>query len=151
MGEEVWTEEVIRQRSARIAEPILEIWPVPPQHRSGFRHEKKALIRPKISLADLIVAGELQPGIRLFPRQKPHRHAVVTLLADGRLDVEGKIYSGPREAASAITDHPTNGWWFFMIDLASRRTLRMVRSEYVNAKADEVEGDEEGDDEDDEG
>ena len=45
-------------------------------------------------------------------------------------------------AARAITGHATNGWWFFLVDQASRRSLRTVRRDYVDAMAVDVEDDE---------
>jgi hypothetical protein len=40
----------------------------------------------------------------------------------------------------------TNGWWFFLTDQASRRTLQRVRRDYVNAMAVDVEDELEDDD-----
>jgi hypothetical protein len=45
-----------------------------------------------------------------------------------------------------MTGHHTNGWWFFLVDQASRRSLRSVRRDYVNQLAVDVEDDEAEDD-----
>ena len=58
-------------------------------------------------------------------------------------------FSSPSDAASTITGHSTNGWWFFLVDRASRRSLSAVRRDYVNAMAVDVEDDEAEDDSDD--
>lgn len=149
-GKDAWTEAVIRDRSADLAKLIVEIWPVPPGHRSAFVHEKQPRVRRKVSLADLISAGALLPGIPLFPSRKKFGGISATLLPDGQIDVNGKVYSRPSDAATAIVGRPTGGWWFFVVDQDSRRSLRNIRSEYVNAKADDLEDDDDTDEDDEE-
>ena len=84
----------------------------------------------------------------LFPRQKKHAKLIATLLPDGRVDVQGTVYSSPSEAAKGIVGSAMNGWWFFLVDQQSRRSLKDVRFDYLESIAAEVE-DEDGDDEDD--
>jgi hypothetical protein len=95
-----------------------------------------------VDLSDLIAGGVLEPGMTLFPRRKKYNNRVATLLPDGRLEVDEAAYASPSEAAGAITGKRTNGWAFFLTDQASRRSLRTVRRDYVNAMAVDVEDDE---------
>ena len=145
-----WTDEAIRARTQKLADVIIQIWPVPQNHRSGFSPERPRL-RKKIALADLINGGALQPGMTLFPRRKKFSDRVATLLPDGQVDIDGVTFSSPSHAASAIAGTQTNGWAFFLTDQASRRSLRTVRRDYVNAMAVDAEDDEPDDDDDDEG
>ncbi len=147
---EKWTDDAIRARTLELIEVIIQIWPVPPNHRSGFAHEK-ARKRKKLMLVDLINAGVLEPGMPLFPRKKKFIDKVATLLSDGQVEVDGVKYDGPSAAASAIVGHQMNGWGFFLVDQVSQRSLRMVRRDYVDPMAVDVEEDETDDDEDDEG
>jgi len=133
--------EAIRSRTQELADLIIQIWPVPQNHRSGFSPDRPRL-RKKVHLSDLIRGGALEPGLSLFPRRKKFSARVATLLPDGRVEVDGVAFSSPSEAATSITGHPTNGWWFFLVDQASRRSLRTVRRDYVNAMAVDVEDDE---------
>src|SRR5262249_46331009 len=126
---DAWTDEAIRSRTDEIAKMIIAIWPVPEGHRSSFSHEKAGL-RYQLHLADLINAGLLQPGMSLFPRHQKFASRVVTLLPDGRVDVDGTAFPTPSSAAVAITGKPENGWWFLLVDQASRRSLRRVRRDY---------------------
>ncbi|MBM4337762.1 MAG: DUF262 domain-containing protein, partial [Deltaproteobacteria bacterium] len=146
-----WTDDAIRVRTRELADLIIQIWPVPPNHRSGFSPDRPRL-RRKLQLADLINGGVLEPGMSLFPRRSKHSDRVVTLLPDGQIEVDGVAYPGPTEAASAITGRRTGGWWFFLVDrTASGRSLRTVRRDYVNAMGVDIEDDEEenaGDDDD---
>lgn len=145
---ERWTDDAVQIRTNELIGLIIQIWPVPLNHRSGF--DGKTRKRKEIKLADLINAGVLTPGMSLFPRRKEFSHKVVTLLSDGRIEVDGIAYESPSSAASKIIGHTMNGWWFFLTDQASRRTLKIVRREYVDNMAVDAEDDEADDDDDDE-
>lgn len=138
-----WSEASIRARSAELADIILQIWPAPEGHRSGFAHEKTAVIHT-VDLLDLINAGWLEPGCRLVPRKKGLETAEVVLLADGRIDVGGQDFASPSKAASALTGTSVNGWWFFLVD-GMKKTLRDIRRDYLESFSDDVD-DEDGDD-----
>lgn len=144
-----WSDSAIRARSEELASLIIEIWPVPEGHRSGFAHEKPAP-RHRVDLLDLMGAGWLTPGMALVPRRRKFGDVGVVLLPDGRIDVAGSLHVTPSEAARAITGQQTNGWWFFLVDKQAKRSLRDVRREYLESFAEDVdEGEEEdGDDED---
>jgi hypothetical protein len=137
---EQWTDEDIRRRTDRIANMVMEIWPVPAGHRSGYAHEK---VRPrhKVDLLDLMNAGMLQAPKMLVPRSKRHASRIATLLPNGQIEVDGRTYGAPSPAASAIRGQSTNGWWFFLVDSASRRSLRDVWRDYVDSLAVDVEDD----------
>jgi hypothetical protein len=143
-----WTDKSISARTQELANIILKIWAVPPNHKSGFSPDRPRL-RKKVDLIDLINGGALVPMIPLFPRRKKFSGRVATLLPDGQVEVDGVAYSSPSEAASRIVGHAMNGWWFFLTDQTSRRSLRTVRREYVDAMAVDVE-DDDGDDDGDE-
>lgn len=144
-----WTDALIRARSEGLAKLITQIWPVPEGHKSGFSHEK-VLPRHKVDLSDLITAELLIAGTTLYPRRKKLAHRTVTILPDGRLDLQGVVHSSPSEAAHAITGKSTNGWWFFLVSQQPRRDLRDVRRDYLESFAADIE-DEDGDDETDDG
>jgi uncharacterized protein DUF1524/RAMA domain-containing protein len=143
-----WTDAAIRSRSEELSKLIVEIWRVPEGHRSGFTHEK-ARPRHKVDLSDLLSAAWLNAGAQLFARRKKFVESVATLLPDGRLDIRGIVYLNPSAAAKAITGKATNGWWFFLVDQQSRRSLREVRREYLESLAVDVEEDDAGDEGDD--
>jgi hypothetical protein len=138
---EMWTDEAIRLRTQKLAQAVIQIWQVPPGHRSGFAANRPR-VRKKVSLADLIAGGALEPGMSLFPRLKKYSHQVATLLPDGQVEFAGIAYSRPSETATAVTGKRTNGWWFFLVDQNSKRSFRDVRSDYVNAMALDAEDDE---------
>jgi RAMA domain-containing protein len=102
-----------------------------------------------VHLSDLINAGLLQPGMPLFPRRRKFADRVATLLPDGQVDIDGVSFPKPSGAAASITGKSTNGFWFFLVDQASRRSLRDVWRDYVDALAVDVEDEEADDDSDD--
>ncbi len=148
-ADQSWTDTAIRDRSESMAKLIIEIWPAPAGHRSGFASEK---VRPrhKVDLSELISAGWLEPGIALVPRRKKFVGSFATLLPDGRIDLSGVIYSSPSEAAKTIVGGPANGWAFFMVDRAAGRSLKDVRIEYLESIAAETDDDDSDDESDDE-
>jgi uncharacterized protein DUF1524/uncharacterized protein DUF262/RAMA domain-containing protein len=145
---DAWTESAIRVRSEELAKYIIEIWPVPEGHRSGFT-QHKAAPQHKVDLSDLLSAGWLQSGICLVPRRKKYSAAVAKLLPDGRIDLDGTVHSSPSEAARSIRGMKTNGWHFFLVDPEAKRSLGDVRRSYVESfaiESDDDDEDEEGDD-----
>jgi len=144
MAPEAWTDEMIRTRTAELANIIVEIWPAPAGHRSGFA--EKTSSRRKVDLAELIDAGVLQAGMRLYPRRKEFAHRAVTLLSDGRVEVDGVAYQRPGHAASAIVGKSMTGFWFFLVDPETKRSLRDVRQAYVDEMAVDVDDDDADDD-----
>lgn len=142
-----WTDEAIEERSKTLVQLISRIWPVPAGHRSEVAAEKSKL--KFVELSDLINGAALQPGMLLFPRHEKYSHRVATLLGDGRMDVDGTIFASASEAATKIVGKRTNGWWFFLTDQNSKRSLRSVRRDYLNSMAMDTADDEADDDGDD--
>ena len=109
-GEQFWSEAQIEERTRDIVATIRGIWSVPPGHKSGFATEQAPARRKRPKIADLIAAGALQPGTVLIPRRKPFAQRTTTILPDGRIELEGKIFDSPSLAAVHLAGHPMNGW-----------------------------------------
>ena len=146
-GGDQWTDQAIRARTKELVRVISQIWPVPADHRSGFARDRP-IFRRKVDLADLITGGAIEPGISLYPRRKKNSHRVATLLADGRIEVDDKAFSSATEAATAIAGKRTNGWWFFVTDQVTKRSLRNIRRDYIDAMSVDADDDDQDDDED---
>jgi len=144
-----WTEAKIRSRTDTLSKLIIDIWPVPEGHKSAFNTDK---VRPshRVDLSDLISAGCLHVGMTLTPRRKKFMSKTATLLGDGRVDIEGVVYSSVSEAAKTLTGAAVSGWWFFLVDKQEKKSLRDVRIEYLESIAAEPDvDDDESDDDDD--
>jgi Uncharacterized conserved protein len=145
---DTWTEDAIRVRTGELIESVVRIWHVPAGHKTPHLASRPRR-RKKIRLPDLISAGLLEPGMTLYARGKGFRDRTATLLADGRIEVDGVAYASPSDAASAMFGRRKNGWWFFVVDLATRRSLRNIRRDYAEQLSDDVEDDDGEDDVDD--
>jgi hypothetical protein len=143
-----WSDSAIRLRSDDMSRLIIQIWPTPPAHRSGFVAEVQTHQR-RLDIVDLINAGYLQAGAKLSPRQKKYAESIAVLLPDGRLDINGAVYDSPSMAARAIAGKSMNGWWFFLTDPAAKKSLKDVRLAYLESFADDFDDDAEDDAEDD--
>jgi hypothetical protein len=148
-GATEWTEDIIRERTDFLSRAVCEIWPVPSGHRSPSSRPKKTLKRGA-QVTDLMAAGLISPGITLVPRGKRFAGRFATLLADGRIDVDGVAFETPSRAAFSIVGKTMNGWWFFLVDVQAKRSLKDVWKLYTASLADDIEDDDvdaEGDDE----
>jgi len=141
-----WTDDSIQNRTRTMIEAIIDIWPVPVGHRSGH-HQKRQTSKKRIHLSDLIAVGALESGMSLFPRRLEFSDRIVIVLDDGSVDVDGQPFGSPSKAATSIAGVSTNGWWFFLVDRGTKRSLQNVRRDYIIAMA--VDTDEEDDEEDD--
>lgn len=143
-AETEWTNSAIRKRSEQLANVVLEIWPAPEGYQSGFT-STKTTVKHRVDLADLISAGCIDAGALLYPGGKKYSKHVATLLSDGRLDIDGTVYATPSHASRIVTGRPTNGWSFFLVERKPKRTLRDVRSDYLDSIS--ADGDDDTDDE----
>lgn len=147
-----WTEDRIMERTDSMIDSIIEIWPTPHGHTSGFAKVDERP-RPKVDVAALIAAGLVEPGATLWARRKAQNHRTATILSDGGIDVDGTPFESPSAAAKFISGRSQNGWWYFLVDPTSRRSLSDLLQRYVDQTAADVEEselvEEEEDDEDD--
>ena len=102
----------------------------------------------KVDITDLIAGGVLTPGMAVFPARNKYSDRIATLLPDGKL-IRFRS-EGPTEAASYIAGKRIRGWWFFIVDQASKRSLRDVRRDYIETMAVDADDDESDEDVDDE-
>jgi Protein of unknown function DUF262/Protein of unknown function (DUF1524)/Restriction Enzyme Adenine Methylase Associated len=126
-----WSDDAITARTERLIRIIREVWPVPAGHSVGPAQERK---RPKrrVEIADLLAAGLIQEGATLYARRRGLADRTATVLSDGSLDVEGLSYTSPSGAAGAVTGGSENGWWFWLLDPKSRKSLNDLWHQYVD-------------------
>jgi hypothetical protein len=62
------------------------------------------------------------------------------------VEVDGVAFPNCLAAATSIVGKRTNGWWFFVTDQTSKRSLGDIRRDYVDALAVDAEDDEADDD-----
>ncbi|GIJ29003.1 hypothetical protein Vqi01_41650 [Micromonospora qiuiae] len=82
---------------------------------------------PRGPLAPLLISGALNPGDRLFwHRPRRRQRFTATVLASGELEVDGRRYQSPSDAATACAGASANGWtaWRRESDGAVLNTFR---------------------------
>jgi hypothetical protein len=135
---EAWDEQLIRERTARMTESILSLWPVPAGHK-GLVHVP-ASVGGELTVLDLINGGFLEAGQRLRGRGKA-KDAIAIVLPDGELEVEGVRHKTPSGAGRAARGRGVNGWWFWQ-DPTSGMTLRQLANDYRASTGEADRGDE---------
>jgi hypothetical protein len=128
-----WDDVQIRNRSERLIDIILEIWPAPEGHRMAMTRAEHRPAR-KVELADLISAGMIEEGTMLYARGRRSDAVTATVLSDGALEVSGVRHATPSGAAKATTGGSVNGWTFWLLDRKTKRTLKDLVEEYVDQR-----------------
>jgi hypothetical protein len=146
--DEVWDEQDVADRTGHLIDDISEIWRVPTGHKSAVASIDSRPKR-KIEVSDLLGAGQLEVGAQLYARPKQFSTRTATVLPDGSLEVDGVSYAAPSGAARAVSGVNRNGWWFWLVDPASRRSLSDLWHEYVEQRAVDVDDDDAPDEEED--
>lgn len=135
-----WDDEQIRTRTERLTDLVIEVWPVPEGHKSRTERPERRPTR-KVELADLMAAGLLEQGATLYARRNRVAGRTATVLPDGAIDVDGHRYSTPSGASRAVSGTNENGWWFWLTDPRSKRSLHDLWCEYVDQRDVDVEDD----------
>lgn len=131
-GTETWSEELIDERTNRMIQEIMEIWPVPEGH-TGVVSGARSRLKSRVTIVDLVNTELLSPGQFLYARIKGHRGEVCEIAHDGRLLVNGEFYASPSAAAKAVTKSQSEaGWWFWVLSLDDDVCLSDVRRDYLD-------------------
>ena len=128
-----WTDSLLEERTRKLIEDLLDIWPVPADHlgiiANGINH---AIYR--VTVADLVLAGLLKPGQLLYARVQAHLGRTCEISEDGRLFIGDSRYETLSAAAKAITGAQSEpGWWFWLVDRISDQSMSDVRQSYLEA------------------
>jgi Protein of unknown function DUF262/Protein of unknown function (DUF1524)/Restriction Enzyme Adenine Methylase Associated len=133
-----WTDSDIARRTQKLISSILEIWRVPIGHVGEARGEIERAVS-RVALADLVRAGLVPPGTTLYARPQSQAGKTCLVSDDGRLFVNGEPFDTLSAAARAVTGSQSEaGWWFWLMDAGSDRSLSDVRREYLEGFEDSV-------------
>jgi hypothetical protein len=141
-----WSDELIRKRTDRLIDVIIEVWPVPEGYKAKTERAERRPAR-KVELADVLGAGLIEEGATLYARGRRAAGRIATVLSDGGLDVDGARYESPSGAARAVSGQTINGWGFWLVDPKSKRSLRDLWREYVDGRDVDTEDEDVADDE----
>ncbi|OYY10233.1 MAG: hypothetical protein B7Y67_15210 [Polynucleobacter sp. 35-46-11] len=141
----VWDEQKIDARTEDLIDDILSIWPVPLGHQSSVR-TKKETSKIKITVQDLMGAGLLQSGQVLYSSHSKFPDVTAVILEDGDIGVGDEIFKTPSGAGDSIRNKSTNGWSFWLLDPETKKSLRDIRTQYLDqliAEGADIEADDE--------
>lgn len=121
-----WTDADIDARTTTMIDIICAIWSVPADYRST-RIEATTVATTYIEVMDLINAGLLRAGQRLYPTVKTYHDVEAYLTHDGRIQIGERVFNTPSGAGQHLQKRATNGWGFWAIDEDRRKSLRLMR------------------------
>ena len=149
-GKDGWSEDLIRARTEELTAMILDIWKVPSGHVSKVLREKRESSK-RVQVIDLISAGLVEPGQKIYPHAKKFEGISGTILADGRIELNSVIYDSLSGAAVSVRGSSANGWWFFAIENPGGTRLAALYDTYIElAGVEDEESEASGSDSDDE-
>ncbi|WP_439937088.1 GmrSD restriction endonuclease domain-containing protein [Nocardia sp. N13] len=123
-----WDEQKIDERTEHMTRAILEIWSTPAGHagiHSGIATQPSSYI----GVDALISEGLLKVGQTLIGRGRTS-DVQASVLPDGSLQVEDRIFESPSGAARFVKKRKINGWTFWAVDAANGIRLDDLRSQY---------------------
>jgi alkylated DNA nucleotide flippase Atl1 len=123
-----WDETSIDERTGRLTEVLLDVWPVPVGH-VGEVIDPQEKAQNWIQIKDLVNANLLAPGTVLTAREGQWKAHTATVTAEGLLEVDGKMFDSPSGAGKHVKGGATNGWSFWR--LGDGRRLVDVRSAFT--------------------
>lgn len=117
-----WNEQTIDARTGQMIEALIATWPVPAGHTGQVTQPKQDSGASEIYVAHLVAQGLLPVGTELRPRTGGPQRAVA--LADGRLEMDGKVYDSPSGAGQAVRGGATK--WLAVLVPPGRQTIRQA-------------------------
>ncbi len=127
-----WDEARIDARSEALMAVLRDTWAAPAGHNpQPITRTQDAGVA--VDLRALVAAGSLPPGTQLRPREGANAGRSALVLANGRLELDGKQYDSPSGAGKAVLGRAVNGWTFWR--LPDGRPLMDVRREHAGIVA----------------
>lgn len=130
---DAWTDGDIRERTAALAEEILDIWPAPAGH--VHRVPQRTLNINNARMKDLLDAGLLAVGDELVSVDGDGRTVRGVMDAAGRMVLDGAAYAYPSASAYRVRGTGTNGWTFWHVGRLDGPTLWDLRARLLAPEA----------------
>ena len=125
-----WSDAAIIERTGTLIQRVLDVWRVPPGYKSSTVRDIP-LAGHSVDLLDLLSAGLITAGQKIFPKALNLREHIGQILSDGRIDAGGLVFETPSGAAYHLRKKATNGWSFWLTDLQTKKSLASIRRDYL--------------------
>lgn len=130
LGELDWTEDLIDRRSDELIDAVLETWPVPAGHLGEVKDRSSRRSKATVNYADLVAAGLLPVGVVLHAADSRWNGATCTVLAGGKVEMEGEAFTSPAAAARKVRGGSVNAWWFWRTP--DGEVINTLRDQYLD-------------------
>ncbi len=128
-----WGETAVDARTDALISVLLKIWPVPTGHEGKVVDVRSTAEGESIELKDLINANLIEPGTVLSAGiVGPWEGWTAVVLADGNLEVDGRVFGSPSSVGKYAKGGVTNGWYVW--ELPDGHKLLDVRSVFTGKK-----------------
>lgn len=132
VADESWDEEQISRRADLLIDALLSTWPVPKDH-VGEVVDPASQENAWVEVKDLVAAGLIPPGTRLFARKGKWHDREAVVLESGLIELDGKTFETPSGAGRHLKGGATNGWYFWALE--DGRRLVDVRATFRGREA----------------
>lgn len=130
-GRRGWTDALIRSRTDAMIDDVLAIWPVP-ANNVGLKVGALGVSDVYIGIPELVAAGYLTPGQRLYSRRDGYSGKACVVTEDGWLKIGRERFWSPTGAAKALVKGRANGWQFWQTEIDGGDRLSDLRDQYAD-------------------
>jgi uncharacterized protein with ParB-like and HNH nuclease domain len=144
---EGWNDVDVENRLDELGAVIMDLWPVPADHKVNVGASKSAKTKREVWLPHLLEAGYIKVGQILFPKRGRYAGRNAIVLEDGSIELEGKLFDSPSGAGRHLTGRETAGWHFWLVNPDSKQMLWDIRQQYIEALSTDIEIEDDEEDE----
>ena len=146
-----WTDADVDARVNDLKKIVLELWPVPSGHKVQRQVGRTAQAKREVTLVNLLEADLIKVGQVLYPKRGKYAGRNGVINDSGEIEIDDKSFYSPSGAAVHLTNRPTAGWGFWLVNPESKQRLWDIRQQYLDGTSLDSGRDDDDDDDDDDG
>ena len=146
-----WTDADVDARVKDLEKIVLELWPVPSGHKVQRQVGRTAQAKREVTLVNLLEADLIKVGQVLYPKRGKYAGRNGVINDSGEIEIDDKSFYSPSGAAVHLTNRPTAGWGFWLVNPESKQRLWDIRQQYLDGTSLDSGRDDDDDDDDDDG
>ena len=146
-----WVDADVDARVQDLKKIVLELWPVPSGHKVQRQVGRTAQAKREVTLVNLLEADLIKVGQVLYPKRGKYAGRNGVINDSGEIEIDDKSFYSPSGAAVYLTNRPTAGWGFWLVNPESKQRLWDIRQQYLDGMSLDSGTDEDDDDDDEDG